>query len=607
MRLCLAFLIWMLAAPASAQDHLGHGMVVADRQDSQDDTREFGFGQSVLRYDDQLIVGAVDSVMSTTGEVIFHRRIDGVWVEFQRLAPSFDSDLRYSGYALARVGDYLIVGAPSGSVDGQSWAGEFQVLSYDVSTGTWVQAASVTEPTPAEAAFFGAALAVDGSMLYVGAPYTAIDNLDFAGSTTGALGGRVYAFEFDGVSPEPTLVATIQGQFDVGGSAFGQALVASPGRLVVGAPGEGTPTRTGAVYQFETAGATPTLVARVENESAAPEQGNFGRSLSMFGDRLMVGAATPRVEYVANPGAASLFEISPAGLTRLATLESAGAGQFGWSVLLLDETRVLVGAPGDGHVFHFIADGNEWTQVQRLAEPMQTTFWVMGFGETLTMTAGEIYIGNPSALHDMGMLPSFSKGGNLYEIPQVAGPLADLSVSASAPDSAAGDSTAEVSFSVTGDSARDLTAAYLVVRTELEVLSAPAGCTGIRPEILQCELGALAAGAMRNLTFTVRMPEYPPMLGSGFDAYVGSESPDPDTADNLLNGWIVVTEPPPPSSGGGAFGWFTALFLLAMLKSRLRLGRSPPCSARTSVSPDSTPNSQSRSSTRTSARKNTSS
>ena len=47
--------------------------------------------------------------------------------------------------------------------------------------------------------------------------------------------------------------------------------------------------------------------------------------------------------------------------------------------------EALVGAPGDGLVYHFRNEGDEWTAVQRLAEPVQSTFRTAAFGETRTV------------------------------------------------------------------------------------------------------------------------------------------------------------------------------------------------------------------------------
>ena len=591
--LIAAALSLAVAAPATAQLYLGHGDVVAERQPSDSDTREFGFGRAMVRIDDQLVVGAAGFDMGLDGEVIAYRRTSGSWVEFQRIdqeAPLYDA----LGYAMVWTGGHLVVGAPaSPAADGTPGVGAVHSFLFDPDADAWTPAAVLENPGPTTDALFGSAIAFAADTLFVAAPHTALTSPWSSSPRIGQNGGRVYAYRRDPGTGAWTLVDTLQGTRDQPGDGFGLTIAASGSHLVIGAPGE---EGRGVVYLYELTSTGVTFVSRIENEAGAPAH-NFGRSLSIAGDRLVVGAAAYAVSVAPGPGVPGnvfVFDLTPDGPAPVATL-SDDHPLFGWAVLALDESALLVGAPGDGGVvLHFIEDeSGAWPLVQRLAEPVQTTFRPQSFGETLYLNQA-VYVGAPAALHDMGTLPSFSKGGNLYELSLASAPPVDLVVTVAAPSEAQADTVVPITFTVAGDDSGDTQLAYLDFRAEMERVFVPVGCFTLRSAVIRCELGAIEAGSSKVLEFSVQTPMSPPLTSSAFWAYAGSELPDPDTSDNLVFDDIGIAEPPAPlpSSGGGALGWLTVLFLLAMLKSRIRLRRSAPCSARTCGLRISTPSSR---------------
>ena len=593
MRVFIAALVsFVVAAPVTAQVYLGHGDIVAERPESEvtDGTvpATFGFGRAVVRIDDQLIVGAeIADFGSYT--VIAYRRVGGRWDEFQRFENA-------GGTALARVGDALAIGAHTDEVDGLANAGAVKLFAFDADADAWVLSETLVDPQPAPNAYFGQTLAAVGDTLFVGAPHAEAATVYGVANeeAQGALGGRVYAFRGGSV------VQTLTGDVDAGGAAFGAALAATDERLVIGAPGEGLPALSGTVYWYDLAAGTATRAGRMENPSADGRESPFGHAVSVAGDTLLTGATALMIDDTVGHGAAHLFRLSPAGAEYITTL--SGDGRFGWSVLLLNGSQALIGAPAVSEVLHYADVGGVWTAVQRIAEPVQTTFRDGYFGETLTLSAGELFIGAPSALHDAGASdgsrvpqPSFTQGGKLYEVPLVAAPLADLSLSVSPTPVVRTGTRVEMAFHITGDSSEPVSAAFVTLRTHLEPTTVPDGCSALRPVAFRCELGAIGAGETADFVVSFAAPAatyHHPTV----DGYVGSELADPITPDNLATGTISVltesSELPPADGGGGALGWLSALFLLAMLKSRIRLRRSAPCSARTCGLPDSIPTSR---------------
>ncbi len=586
MRYLLASLFLIVAAPAAAQTYLGHPDTAVERLEHE--TMDFGFGQAVVLFDDQLIVGAETPNMGSY-TVIAYRRVGDGWVEFQR----FQNE---GGIALARVGDLLAIGAHEDEIDGFGHAGAVKLYAFDAGSDIWALQETLVAPTPAESAYFGQTLAVVDDTLYVGEPYTGVRPLLSSPPPSGVLGGRVHAFRDDGGW---SVVQTLAGDADDGGAGFGAALAATDRYLVVGAPGEGGSLETGVVYWYELTAGAATRAGSVENPGIDSRESPFGHAVDVHGDRLLVGATMFAYDDTAGHGAARLYDLSAASAELLATF--TGEGRFGWSVLLLDETQALVGAPNANVVHHYLEQDGEWSQVQRVAEPPQTTFRERYFGETLMLAEDELFVGAPSALHGWGdsdgsrvPLPSFSQGGKLYKVPLIEPPLADLSVSVTPPVTASEGAPIDFTFRIAGDASEAVSVAFIDLRTHLNARSLPAGCFEVYAITLRCELGEIPAGGSINFVVTFLAPdaEY---HNTSINAYVGSELPEPDSTDNRAATHIAVRPNPTIpvlDGGGGAFGWFGALFLLAMLKSRIRLRRSPPCSARTSVLPDSTPNSR---------------
>src|SRR5215471_8082856 len=127
----------------------------------------------------------------------------------------------------------------------------------------------------------------------------------------------------------------------VAGDQFGASVAISPGTIVIGAAGVNV--AQGAAYVFTQAGPTawterqPRLVVEEEPE------GQFGISVGISGDTIVVGA--PNVEGDAQAaGAAYLFGSSSDGWSREQTLTVPGTSRFGSSVAVSDGT-VVVGAP----------------------------------------------------------------------------------------------------------------------------------------------------------------------------------------------------------------------------------------------------------------------
>ncbi|MEX1025270.1 MAG: hypothetical protein WD226_09350 [Planctomycetota bacterium] len=233
------------------------------------------------------------------------------------------------GACLAVAGSRLAVGAPYSSLLGLPNGVTFV---YEQDGAGLLQPIALLAPPPGSPAVrFGAATAIDESLpatlYYVGAPGDSFSE------------GEAFVYQVDFVGH--ALIATLAASAPTPQQRFGSSLAALAGRLLVGAPG---PASTpGSVYVFETsAGGVP--VQRLFPSVLTPGQG-FGEALAAEGDRLLVGAPADFV----GVGGGYVFERDAAGQY----LEAAhlapqlprwlDAAEFGTRVALRGDIAVLRG------------------------------------------------------------------------------------------------------------------------------------------------------------------------------------------------------------------------------------------------------------------------
>jgi hypothetical protein len=246
------------------------------------------------------------------------------------------SDGHMFGAAVALEGDLLVVGAP-----GSSAAYVFARAEDD-----WVlQQQLAPSDTWQDRGKFGAALALSGQTLVVGAPE--------AGVLEGFVyGGAAYVFDIpsdlSGVWEEEKLVPSVRQPSDF----FGRSLAISDGVILVGAPREWR-TGPGAAYVFTNSGPSWTE-QRITSEGLYPSD-EFGSSVALSGDRVVVGARELQTGPRFYPGGAFVLVRTDAGWVReQAMVSTVSEERFGQAVGISDES-MMVGAPfatpGSGAVY----------------------------------------------------------------------------------------------------------------------------------------------------------------------------------------------------------------------------------------------------------------
>lgn len=318
------------------------GAVYAFHRDAPDDWRqsaylkasnsesgdEFGGAVSVdgsfvlvgARLEDSRATG-VDGVQSDNGAsaagaaYLFERDDAGDWRQVAYLKASNPESFDEFGVSVAISGTTIAVGAWGedsglGGIDRTPLdesaldAGAVYLFETD-SAGTWSPAAYVKASRPAAYDHFGAAVALDGDLLAVGAPgqnsaASGIDGIEADQSMLDA--GAVYLFERD-TAGDWEQVAFVKASHPSADDTFGASVALHGNLLVVGAPGQNSAAsgidgfeqdssalNAGAMYVFERdASGDWSQIAYVK--ASNPDPGDqFGGAVAAFGDTVVGGA-----------------------------------------------------------------------------------------------------------------------------------------------------------------------------------------------------------------------------------------------------------------------------------------------------------------------------
>lgn len=312
---------------------LRDGRWVDDQVLSSEDMYGQFFGRSVAISGNVIVVGdSFAGPKASAGAAYVYRYADGKWTREAKLVPSdLDFDDTF-GISVAVRGDVIVVGADrdddagdgSGSAylfrfNGFFWARETKLVASDGEPGDG----------------FGSSVAVDGDLVVVGAPRH--DNL-------GIDSGAAYAFGYDGNTwIEEKKLTPSNGQ---AGDLFGYSVSASGDSLFVGAfRHHGVADETGAAYAFRFQQGSwfeeQTLTA-----SDAEANDWFGVSVSLSGDRAVIGASLDNGQSGTYSGSVYVFEFNGfewIEQNRITPSAAWGISHFGSSVALGGD-QLLVGA-----------------------------------------------------------------------------------------------------------------------------------------------------------------------------------------------------------------------------------------------------------------------
>jgi len=207
------------------------------------------FGSSVAIEGDLLVVGAPGErqdaselvPLSYTGAIYIYRKDQGGagnWGQVKKTAPTVRAEQDWFGAAVAISGNDVIVGAPFEDEDENELnyihdAGAAYIFSKDEGgADAWGQVRKLTAMNRSADAWFGNSVNIDGELAAVGSSY---ESLDGQGQNFVNAAGGAYLFKKDGSQWSP--VRRLSPPVRVASDNFGRSLALSGSTVFVGAFG----------------------------------------------------------------------------------------------------------------------------------------------------------------------------------------------------------------------------------------------------------------------------------------------------------------------------------------------------------------------------------
>jgi len=338
------------------------------------------FGQAVSISGDTALIGAYgneDAGDNSGSAYTFDRDEGGTdnWGEVAKLNALEGAASDYFGYAVSISGDTALIGA-YGDDDAGTSSGSAYIFQRDqYGAGNWGQVVKLTASDAAIFDSFGFSVSINGDTAVVGA---------YGANGAVANSGAAYIFQPDGVDPNIWgQVAKLIASDALTGDDVGRPVSISGDIAVIGARlHDGAGSNAGAAYVFYRDYPVADYwgqVAKLTASDAAPDD-NFGSSLSISGDTVVVGA--PRDDDAGGEsGSAYVFYRNQGGanawgqVAKLTALDAAAGDWFGHAVSISGDT-VVIGSyrdddagtnSGSAYVFGRNQGGaDNWGQVAKL-------------------------------------------------------------------------------------------------------------------------------------------------------------------------------------------------------------------------------------------------
>lgn len=308
----------------------------------------------------------------------------------------------------------LLVGSPNEDPAGMADAGA--IYAYTRSGAGWqfMQRLSGVNP-PIAGDSFGASVAMRGNWLLAGAP-----NHDRPGALNA---GCVWLYQYNSVQQQffnhGQIVAP--GPNTAANNRYGSAVDTDGVRLAVSAPYE---AGGGAVYVYRQGPGGWEFEQRLQ-PAGMPSGALFGGSISIEGDRLVVGAEGDHSNAGFSTGAVYVFTRNAQSVwnssAKITGLDTATSDQFGRSVMLRNN-RIIVGAPfadqaapgnaNSGAVYAFIPFFNSWAQEQKFNPPVLADSF--GFGSSIALSADGSQIMARSTVAGSARVDTWSRVNNTW-------------------------------------------------------------------------------------------------------------------------------------------------------------------------------------------------
>ena len=373
-----------------AQSNINRPKTESARVLAPDPTLASQLGTSVAVYGDTLVVGAPfarDTQNNQRGAVYIYVQVGGSWIFQSKLVQPDQSLMAGFGSSVAIEGNTLVIGMPD-DISSSTNRGSVYVFLRNGSNWTMQQKLI---PSDGRGGFgFGSGVAIGGNVIAVGAFHGEVDGVDR---------GAAYVFTNIGGSWAETSRLT-----DMTGVQFGANISIAGGTLVVGSP-FGANTGFACVYVRD--GNSWPIQAKLKAADSAFSD-RFGSDVAIEGDTLLVGADdNASAGGVVRLGAAYVFTRSNGTWAEQQkfAVPSTELGQFGASVgisgdrLIIGDSRAAVnGQSSRGAAYVYVRNGPTWSLQNRLiASDGQIADF---FGTDVAISGNKFFVGSPGV--DLG-------------------------------------------------------------------------------------------------------------------------------------------------------------------------------------------------------------
>ena len=314
------------------------------------------FGTAVALSGDVALIGAKDS--ESVGAAYVYRLVGGQWANEATLSPSDGASGDDFGISVSIDGDVAIIGANRDDDAGSSTGAAYV---FRKGTSGWSQEAKLLASDMDNGDQFGYSVSIRGDKAIVGSYRD-----DDAGSSTGS--AYVFSLEGGGWVQQAKLTASDAAS----GDRFGFSVSIDGNKAAVAAyMNDDAGSSSGSAYVFRSKGSAWIEEAKlVASDAASGDQ--LGRSISIDGDAIVVGASNADVGGLSNKGAAYVYRFSNGSWsqqTKLTDVAGDSSAQFGYSVSLKND-KILVGAIGDngfdGTASIYNGEGGSWVHTHTL-------------------------------------------------------------------------------------------------------------------------------------------------------------------------------------------------------------------------------------------------
>lgn len=307
------------------------------------------------------------------------------------------------GSSVAISGDRAVVGAPYKN------GGTGAIYIFVRSNGAWVLDTTFT--TSDERSTFGWSVAISGNTIVAGAPYA---GPNFQGAAV------VFTRTGAGWGPGVRVTRTNAAPSDL----FGWSVAIEGDTLVVGAPSAPSGGAGVGASVFTRSGGTWSQQAQLTFQSEVTSMVNFGVSVSISGDTVVIGSLQGFVPGLSNSGGiVEVFLRSGTVWSRQAVLSApentanGGTWQFGASLSLSGDT-LLVGSPGalvpapHDTAYVFTRSGVQWNFQQKLTA--SDGFAGSLFGSSVALSGDVAVVGAPLAFSGRGSAYIYTRTGTSW-------------------------------------------------------------------------------------------------------------------------------------------------------------------------------------------------